>query len=89
MRGDMLCQGVQLYDDNICVIMPRKDFEDFQKVFTREGGYPYEIQTNENSQGIFRNTIMRLKNVNTAGVEISTLEKDTTWRICCTPPKKI
>lgn len=81
LRGAMLCQGFQLYDDNICVIMPRKDFEDFQKVFTREGNYPYEIQTNENSQGVFRNTIIRLKNVNTAGVEISTLEKDTTWGI--------
>lgn len=81
LRGAMLCQGFQLYDDNICVIMPRKDFEDFQKVFTREGSYPYEIQTNENSQGIFRNTIIRLKNVNTAGVEISTLEKDAAWGI--------
>ena len=81
LRGAMLYEGFQLYDDNIYVVMPRKDLESFQKFFKLEIGYPYEIQTNENSQGIFRNTSIRLKNINTTGVEISTLEKETSWGI--------
>lgn len=81
LKGAMFYGGFQLYDDNISVIMPRKDFESFQEIFRLEMGYPYKVCTNENNQGLFRNTSIRLINANTTGVELSALGKEDNWGI--------
>ena len=47
-------QGFIPWDDDVDVVMPRRDYETFKQLAVSELSAPYTLHTNENDSGIFR-----------------------------------
>lgn len=64
------------WDDDLDFLMPRKDYDQFQKIFDKELTYPYIVRNANNNEKSYFGPYTKLCNVHTTGVEIRELEME-------------